>query len=222
MIDIKDGSLGGWAFSMDQFEIGVVNNRPTDGSFSGLIHVPITKKSLQNYFRYTAAILPFNQYQFALNPVTNVDIDIWKAKATIAATSKIVIDYKNNDFTATAKLDGKISIDDGDSGKPTKLNAIGFSGLTLSNKAPYLNSPGTWDVPAIGASMAGFSINVSKINLAKSTTNNEIKLNFNLDVELGDGKDLSLKGGGGFAFVGQVNQAATGTQEYGFNKIGYL
>jgi Fibronectin type III domain len=219
LLDINQGSLGGWAFSIDHFEVGIVKNKPTDGGFGGKIHIPITKKDINNYFTYKAAILPFNQYQFALSPVTNVEVEIWKAKATFESTSKVTIDYKNGEFITLAKLDGALEIDDKNGANSLAMKGLSFTGLELTNQKPYFKSAGTWSMPDVEAKMKGFAIKVSKIGLTKDVATNESYLNFNLDLELAKDESMYLKAGGGFSLVGEVNQAATGTQEYRFKAI---
>ncbi len=109
ILPIEKGKIGSWAFSINYFNFNVVNNSIREGGFGGKIRVPITKDT--DYFQYTAAILPFHQYQFSLKPLKDVEVPLWVAEMTISATSTVMVEYKqdaqgNGKFLATAKLDG--------------------------------------------------------------------------------------------------------------------
>ena len=43
---VGNGSVGGWAFSMEKFELGITNNTLTKGAFNGKLKLPIAKTEI--------------------------------------------------------------------------------------------------------------------------------------------------------------------------------
>jgi hypothetical protein len=216
ILDISKGSLGGWAFSIDGFEIGFIRNKPTEGGFNGKIHVPIAKKDVKNLVAYHAKILPGDNYSFSLDPITDLEVDIWKAKAVFHNNSNITITSQNDDFVVKAKLTGDLAIAD-NSNNPMDFK-LAFEDLGLTNQAPYVTNVGKWSTPRIGAKMKGFEIELDKINLHKGAKEGDLSLDFSLKVLLGQESSVHLGAQGSFSFLGKID-VSSGTQQYVYDRV---
>jgi hypothetical protein len=184
IIPLSQGNLSGWPYSMEKISIAVVANRIQGGEFEGLINVPIFSSAASNNtaaitpqdcFHYTAKIISTEEgeyYEFAVTPNGALNVDIWKATATLTSNSFLNINYANDKFTILANLTGQISIG-GNISDDTRLDLPGlaFQNIVLSNEAPYFRS-GTFGLGAsAGINFGGFALTVNLPKLLPATAN---------------------------------------------------
>jgi Fibronectin type III domain len=197
LFPIKDGNTGGWAFSIDTFNLAFLRSKPVGSWFNGYIRVPLFGEA--DTIAYRAAILKGGIYQFALKPKTIVDFGPWYAKGWLSPATTIAMQYQKDSFYIEANLSGVLGL------KHSKLQAmdsISFQNVVLSNKAPYFLSAG-----AFGKSksktpqLLGFGINLNNIGLVKDSSGSSEKavINFGLDLNLTKDTSLSITAGGAFA-----------------------
>lgn len=214
LIPLSDGSLDGWAFSIDEFRLGFVANQLQSGTFSGHVNVPLFSSSTdsssmitpEDCMIYSATIYPGNNYSFLVTSGSDYDVDLFKASARINSSSFINIKYENESFHALAHLNGIININ---SNLTTNLNltadSIIFEGLEISNKAPYF-SPGTWSLPgSVGTKLGNFTLSVGDIGLYNRGTNQEVELRFKTDIQLV--KKFHIKASGAFGIQGELEES---------------
>ncbi len=234
----SEGTLGGWSFSITDLEMQIKRNTPVGGGFGGEIHIPIFKEG-QN-LKYTARVMPNNEYEFAMSPTTDdpnkkFEIPLWLAKVDLAKTSIVKIAYINDVLSATAILDGTVSIgnDTEGSGKSKMaMKGLTFQGLTLTTlEKPYLKSPGFWDVPKQTANVAGFSFFLDKVGLNKiqekevingvETSVDKTALHFIVGFELvGDpNKGFNIGATGDFDLIGKVTLDAQQKQKWEYERL---
>ncbi len=144
LVEIGDGEVDDWSFSMDSLFISIVQNRLENGGFSGLIGMPITKRG--QYFRYTALIEDSNtsntsldapNYVFSVSPSDDIEFPFMVAKAALSSNSYIMAQFSpgNDDETYfQAHLQGGVGInselftpEDDDPGIPLYLPVIDFA-----------------------------------------------------------------------------------------------
>jgi hypothetical protein len=221
ILDINQGNLGGWAISIDTFKIGVVANRLAGAGFSGKIHVPILSGSSENSecvtiedcLDYRAMVMPGNEYHFAVFAGKDYHLPLWKAGIQIDSTSYVGVSIIDNEFIATANLNGAVFFD---SDIPIKMDTVSFEGLQVSNKNPHF-SPGTWGVPtSIGAEFSGFGISLEDIKVKETDTEGEIAFDWKTIIKLTEGVDLT--GAAGFAAIGYMDDSS-GRQRWRFKKF---
>ncbi len=225
LLDLNDGNLGGWAFSIEDFSVNIVANQLAGAGFGGLVHVPLLSAPGSNNnggdpqaadcIGYTASILPGSEYNFTVETLSPKRLDLWKADANLKSGSKILITQNNDGFKVEALLHADIEIQ-GDviPGMNLDIAQITFENLRVSNQAPYF-SPGSWSFPAeLGVDFGGFGITLSEIGCSEDADANEISLGFDGLIRLtgnGDsggngesGDGVGLTAGGGFEVIGEM------------------
>ncbi len=123
-----------------------------------------------------------------------------------------------------------------DASSVANFKGLSFTGLELTNEAPYLKSPGTWGKVGVGLKMKGFEFSISNILLrrgAETDALNKDKFFLDFSILLGlssapkkdaTGKDIdgstgfSLGATGGFTVIGDVSVVA-GKEEYKYNSF---
>lgn len=147
LLEINDGNLDGWRFSIDTVVINIVNNSLTNGGLKGKINLPLGDESSLKY----DAILHHNAgsfgFQFRIQPDGEFNADIWESTLTLQPTSIIGINLGNlqridrngdNRITefdwhegAYAFLNGELSIR-GTNDLPMDIPALRFQGLSMN------------------------------------------------------------------------------------------
>lgn len=212
ILPLSMGSAGGWAFSIDQFDLTVIMNQFSGAAFGGKVHVPIFRAPGNNSgalepedcMDYIARIEPGNLYSFTLLPFDSTySVDIWKAgEVNLYPNSAVAMRYQNGDFTATATLHGSVVVDGSlAAGVDVEIPPIFFEGVQVSNKAPYF-SPGTWGFPnQIGAKFAGFELVFQNIGMVQSDSFPALR--FQAFIDIGD--TTKIRAGGGFKIRGELD-----------------
>lgn len=118
LLQIGDGSLGGWFYSIDNLGITIVNNGFKNGGMDGKLVLPVSdvnQKSAQLSYHSTlsnGANGSGIQFQFVMAPKNDLNFAVWAATAQIDQTSNItVVAGGANSFSAKATLNGHLSID---------------------------------------------------------------------------------------------------------------
>ncbi|HVU54782.1 MAG TPA: hypothetical protein VHD83_06990 [Puia sp.] len=191
ILKLSTGSLGGWAFSIDQINIGIVQDNFQDGmKMSGQLKLPISATALNYSCNLNSGEGKVN-YQFVVNPAGDLDVSLWKAKISLEGNSSLVINNDAIGMAVKAHLNGGISVDitAGSNLPKVSLPGLDFQDMAMANRKDTLSSsagfyfdPGKWsfagvdlskvaggggppDVPFDGSSsqgsVAGFGISLS-------------------------------------------------------------
>jgi hypothetical protein len=213
LINLDSGSIGGWAFSINDFYLKIWQTRLLGGGFGGKINVPVFKGTMD----YSASIEVGNKYSFKVMPDSIQNMNMFLATAHIDTTSKIEVYYDNGDFTCIATLNGSISANTDSTAIKIKFPNITFQGLTVSNKDPYF-SAGTWgsDSLSISAKLFGFGINLSNIKIFTPKPG-QAGISFKLALNLVEA--LGINADGGFNIIGEKTEDALGRQKWDFKTI---
>ena len=153
LLSIGNGSLGGWAFSIDQISIAIVENDFKEGmQMRGGITPPqpgLPDLHLQPQYRggnrHTIRVCrgPFRFIQCK---------DVGRLPMSLDNNSAITIDNKTGSFVINAQLNGKVSITTPDPLPKVNITLLSFQNLGLTNnyQVPAIFT----STPATGASAA--------------------------------------------------------------------
>jgi hypothetical protein len=161
ILDISNGSLDGWAFSIDNINIGIVQDNFQDGmQMSGQLNLPISSTSV----KYTCGLNSSDgkvNYLFVVNPSGELDIPLWVAKISLDPNSSLVIDNDNNGLALKTHLNGSISMTIDKDGFPkVTLPGLSFQDMAMANRidtninaaAGFYFDPGKWSFGGIDLS----------------------------------------------------------------------
>lgn len=210
LLQIGNGSLGGWYYSIDNLGINIINNAFQSGGMDGKLVLPISESSHQNaQLDYHSTLTNGNngggiQFQFVMAPKDNLDFAVWAATAQVEKTSNITVTAGGGqDFSAVATLNGHLSID-------ANLPVVGtvnfakmqFEQFKLTTADPYIDmghttfslaSPqhaiggntGDGDKPdALSGSMADFPVTLQ--NITPYFDAGKLGVKFTMNVKLAD------------------------------------
>ncbi|HEY4290398.1 MAG TPA: fibronectin type III domain-containing protein [Puia sp.] len=152
ILDLSTGSLGGWAFSIDHIGIGILQDNFLSGmQMTGGIRLPLSDDPLAYTCNLSVGEGTGMNYQFAVTPKGNYNVNMWTATLGLQPNSALTISNKGGAFVITAKLNGSVSIDASkvSSSLPNvKVTALSFQGMTITNNDPATHAfafdPGNW------------------------------------------------------------------------------
>ena len=88
ILNIDDGNIDGWAYSLDSIGLRFVNNTYTDGGLKGKVLLPITKKNVQSQLDYKCTLthesndvkkpLAFN---FVIKPKNTIEVPVFRCNS---------------------------------------------------------------------------------------------------------------------------------------------
>lgn len=213
ILELNEGNLDGWSFSIDSLTIGITKNQFSKAGFGGLVHVPLFGDATpENSFRYTAAIGLNNLYSFTVQPGASKHVPMWLAKVNLDKSSAITVSTQNGKFTAQAVFNGDITLDGAIGKFAVNTPKMGFKGLKVSNQKPYFD-PGVWAAPdSIGAKLGGFDIRIEKLQTV-DISEEEKGLRVNVGIKLSPGDGLNLAASGGFLLKGRLD-VSSGRQRW--------
>lgn len=214
-VSLDDGSLGGWAFSIDTLQVVFVANYLTGGGMSGLINVPVfssTEDSTsaivpEDCFSYRATMHADGAFCFTVKPTGDIKAPLFRAgEIKLAPNSTVSIKLDNGIFFAKATLFGSLTID-ASLGENLQFRAsdITFERFEVQNIEPYF-SPGLWGFPAsIGTKLGAFEMNIKDIGLVSTGEIDEAALRFNTYINLSK-PEINVTAGGALRIVGRLSE----------------
>ncbi|MEM6964310.1 MAG: hypothetical protein AAF573_06065 [Bacteroidota bacterium] len=218
LITIDEGNLGGWPFSINEFEIRVIKNQFAGAGFAGEVNVPIFKENME----YQAVMYPGSEYSFTVSPLEDAKVDMFLANAEIYSDSQIKIGKVGGEFLAVATLNGKMHVstsNDPDGTININLPSLCFQGFEVSNKSPYF-SPGNWGLTDTGnagvsVDFNGFGVRVDNLQ-PYNPGEGKAGLGLNLDINLVDA--LGINAGGQLGIEGELVEE-NGRQRWKFDRV---
>ena len=209
------GSMSGWAFSLDSLGISLVGNDIKAAGFRGEIVLPIADED--EPFSYTAIINPGNEYVFSISSIKATKFDVWNADVDIYAGSTIEIAYADGKFKPKARLNGKMNIGAFDEAD-VSLAGISFEQLEILSEKPYLRL-GTFSFgsESLENALEGFPLTIEDIG-ARKIGDYEIGLNFSIVLNLVGEGDGGFGGEAEFELRGRYNDDE-GYQSWKFKSI---
>ncbi|MBS1921636.1 MAG: hypothetical protein JST17_15420 [Bacteroidetes bacterium] len=189
ILDINSGNIGGWAFSIDNINIAIVQNNFQNGmKMTGSIRLPISNDALGYSCNLSVGEGTGMNYQFVIAPKGNYNVDMWGAVLSLQNNSSLTINNNSGSFIIAANLNGNVSINTSKltSGLLPNMNitALSFQGMYITNNDPNTHQfnfkSGVWSLGS--NSLGGLSQNNSNINdgaLAGGPNAESINNNFN-------------------------------------------
>jgi hypothetical protein len=137
LLDLGSGSIGGWAFSIEQISIAIVEDNPLNGmKMTGGIQLPLSPDPLNYTCNLNSGEGSGIQYQFAVTPAGSYNVKMWAATLSLDGNSALTIDNKSGQFTIAANLNGHISVNAQavlSSLPDVNITALSFQGMGLTN-----------------------------------------------------------------------------------------
>jgi|GEM_PF-3149843 len=218
VIELKEGNLDGWAFSLDTISLDVMANQLREFNFSGKIHVPLLKDKenktdsigVNDCLAYNATITYDSKFNFEVSALGNFAADVWKAEVTILEGSTLVITNDDDDyegeFLVEATLHGEILVA-GEEGftKGLRVEGVSFQNLVVRNQKRYIE-PGNWGFPSVTVKMGAFQLTLEDIAFMNygEEEDDETALTFDGLVSLAPSDDAGITACGSFAFIGNM------------------
>ena len=222
ILNIDDGNLDGWAYSLDSLGLRFVNNTYISGGLNGKILLPITNKNVQSQLDYKCTLthesndvkkpLAFN---FVIKPKNTIDVPVFVATVDIDNTSSIVVKV-DKDFSAVATLNGKmdISTPKNSSVPVMKLLGMEFQGLVLQSKPKYFSvKKFSMSLASPQKESSGFPVSIDSVKLI---TDNGIGIRFGISFTLADIKAMP-KASSVLSITGNPVKMNNGKLEFDFN-----
>lgn len=180
ILSSQNSEMESWKFSVNQLEVGILQNHINSGSIAGNIQLPIFDN---NSLNYSAAISenPTNQeldYNFTISTQNNIEASVLSAKIDIYNTSQIQISKTANKFVPMALLNGKIKFNNSN----LNTSKLDFQNLKIESNVPYITQGiFSYTGNSVNKSM-NFPICINQISLIlndnKPTINLNVGLNF--------------------------------------------
>jgi hypothetical protein len=187
ILNIDQGSAGGWAFSVDHIDLNFSANALVSGGFSGGIVLPVTDRSKkcaagsQTEIGYAAIINPIDkEYLLKAEVNNNLCFQVFKATAYIEKGSYIELKVKDGKFLPKAFLNGSLDIrasntPDTDVQDANTKESLTFKGVIFQNlqlqtvvpyfKADYFGYTNTGENDPKSSKVSNFPITIHEIGL---------------------------------------------------------
>lgn len=206
LIPLEQGTMRGWAFSLDSLGIGLQANELREAGFIGDIVIPIASKDTP--FNYNALINPGGNYLFSVSPEKDLSFPLWQAgQVEIYEASYLDIKVVDKKFQPKANLHGRMTIKASLSsgGQGVELANIRFENLELQTVKPYIKVGNfAFGSEAMKQKMAGFPISIQNIGM-RSLSDTEVGLDFNLLLNLVGEESGSFAADAGLTVVGNID-----------------
>lgn len=203
LMQLKEGDLNGWDYSLDRAAIVLVRNQVKSGSLEGTMRMSISADNTPNekLLGYEAIIDPSRDYyNFAVMNRNTLEFDFLKAsKVELSPSSVINLTLKNGEFSASAKLHGSLTI--GSASEGVVLEKFNFQDLYVSTTAPYIKIGYFGGGGGNDYQLGNFPITLLAPSIG--VYNNEVRIKFGLQVNL---DKAGISAAGGFALTGAFEE----------------
>ncbi|HEY3429564.1 MAG TPA: hypothetical protein VGK39_02735, partial [Cyclobacteriaceae bacterium] len=219
LIPLKEGSMNGWAFSLDSLSVKLMSNELQQAGFNGQILIPVSKETTP--FNYTAFISE-DEYMFSVAPTEDLEFDLWAAHVDIYEGSSLEIRVVDRKFLPKAILHGRMNISaklGDENGKGVELADIQFEDLQLQVVKPYIKVGNfSFGSELAQQKMAQFPISIQNIGL-RSLNDTETALDFNLLLNLVGEESGGFAADAGLSVIANVGTTESGNQKWKLKDI---
>ncbi len=194
IVNIGDGSVGGWYCSVDRINIKLLNSSFKEGGLYGQIILPFSDKNkVQSRIAYSSTLSSSAnggdvKYQFIAKQKNDIDFSAWWAHIDL---NNIAIEVTNNTETgntaASAALSGKLNIEGNIEGYKIGLDLIKVENLVVRSEEPYVrvgNISTGFSFSSPQHSIAGFPVSITDVR--PTMVGNNVGLQFDLGLTLSD------------------------------------
>lgn len=216
----SEGKLGSknWPFSIQQLTLKFLHNALTEGGFAGKVQIPIQRAD--KYLDYSA-LISYNQgdlnYQFTIQPDSDVEIPVFIAKANLWDDTYLVVKKQGNKLEPTFHLYADVTLNTAFNATlqsiPIKFEGMKFQNIVIDKEGFSLGQNGSISFASEQKKFAGFNISLTEFSIATNS------LTFGFDVDLA-GQSNVVGGSCSFTIHGQWNQNRLVYQDLQINKLG--
>ena len=210
----NEGTIDGWDFTLDHFEVDFLQNQLQSGEFEGGLQIPVTD-SLMDYTAQISFSNNLTQHNFSLSTNEEIEMPGFLASVTLAPNSMVEVDVQGeDDVMIQANLHGDIDLPEQIGQIPgCNLEGISFQDLTVRSRPEpkYLEVGAFGTDGAIGTpEIAGFS--VALLGLAfQELAGQEYGLDLGLGMNLGTGA-VQVSGQTAFTLLSEFKPALEGNK----------
>ena len=175
-----------WAYSLDTFSLDLAASKVVGAKLGGKIQLPFQNKEKENTFLSYTGMISEDDYLVSVKNMNQIDLDIWRAKASLLPSSSLEMKVKNKRFYPKAILHGTMQIQANASAQNTDtakkqayFQGITFQGLCLQTQSPLI----TVDYFGVKGEqkLMGFPVSVKNIGIEA----NENHAHLNMDISIG-------------------------------------
>lgn len=169
LISLGDGSLSGWYASVDNIKLDFWKSSFKQSQLTGRLVLPPSGSEINNPVNQLNYKCLLNNaqdnslnFQFSVTPKNNLLFKALFAQVNINNSSYILVEKNMNDFSARAKLDGSMGIDDKLGKIPGIVNVslpqLQFQNFCITTNAPYIGNGAVFRFNSPQKTVAGFSM----------------------------------------------------------------
>ncbi len=172
LIQVDDGSLDGWAYSLDTVYLSMVSNDFRNAGLSGEIRLPISDR---DELKYNASLNRNSAgnfaFEFRIQPKDTFEAEIWETTLSLLPTSRVNVIIDGAGFAAGCDLSGSLSITGTRGGEGgASIDGLGFNGIrfehfVLNSRGPEYISVGSFARASDQHSAGGFPLSITGINI---------------------------------------------------------
>lgn len=218
-ISFEEGNVDGWAVSVDELHLEVIQNALSQAGFNGLLSIPITAEGED--FEYDALMSygsndTYADYILTISSLDDITFPFAVARADLSSNSYVSATFNPGNPQQNAIevfLEGGLAVqssvfepnDQNGYAPPLELPAVDFS-LNYHSKNGFTNSHFGFSQPAANPyfdpdfgdeynneSLGGFPLNISDVYLTGS--GNDVRFQFNPEITIAPGEQgISVEG----------------------------
>ncbi|MBS1974854.1 MAG: hypothetical protein JST13_10920, partial [Bacteroidetes bacterium] len=219
IIDLNNGDLGGWGYSLDTVEVVIQQNTFQSGRLNGQVLMPISKTPLEYSADLHKAKDSSLQYEFVIQPKDSMVIDLWAATMTLNKNSAFTVKKDSLGTAVTFILNGTLGISTSGGGSPSSsIPGLKFDSLGIGNRDPATHakkfwfSHGTWAFASPQKSVGGFPVSINNIGPLvdlSDPANIKLGIKFDLNVNIGFGDASVISATTNLGIYGKINASFT-------------
>lgn len=221
IIDYDNGSVDGWAFSLDTAGIDIVQNSFSRGYLGGKLGVPVFDRG--DYLHYSTALSYAGDslsYNFSVFVKDTLNVPMWNSEMFLTRESNVRLTVSHS-TKIKANLTGGINIEgdleDAVSSVPgVNFQGIRFQGLQISSDEPVFGIDSFYIAHASPQkSVSGFPVNITHLDLNMNELDRP-GLDFGLSLTL---SDAGFHAEVGMGIFGRISTSGSGNVEFNFDGI---
>lgn len=203
LMTLEEGTMGGWAFSVEKMAVDIQASQIVGGAFSGQLQLPFFRK--EDVFNYTAQIGTGGNYAFGISSTQAYHLSLWAAQLTVDPHVSMTVTAGEKEFLPVITLNGNLSLQapvnkDDSSSQKLAIAEVPFQGMKIETVEPYLSvqhvSFGTQQ-----NSFSNFPVSVREISIVNQS--NRLGLRIGLTVNFVKESEGGFGGKGVFTVWGR-------------------
>ncbi|MBP6796331.1 MAG: hypothetical protein KA143_14825, partial [Saprospiraceae bacterium] len=206
ILNLNEGVMDKWAYSIDSFQLGFVQNQLIKFGMEGTIRPPVMDDKKSAGIEYSAFIDASKNFTFNASIPKAVQFSFLQAaKVSIRKESRIEVTIKEDNFYPKARLHGSMeiraslkgnAINDSITRNGLNLAQIDFEGMEISTRSPILQID---HFSLTTGRIAFFPIQVNKLDFKSTGSNGSLYVDLSLNLLKDD------EGGNGIRTVFHIN-----------------